>query len=367
MLGRLRDITFSPGLISVVLLPLLAACGESTGAPAVVHPPKPVLVAPIKFADGQDVRTFTAQIKPRIEGSHGFRVAGRVVRRFVDVGSTVKAGDPLAVLDDADFRLQLDQAEAEERAARNVLSHEEAEQARLATLRDKGFTAAAAFDRQKATADEARSRLMRAERAVGLARNALRYATLIAQDDGVVTAVRVEPGQVVDVGAPAFVIAKAGEVEAEIAVPEALVERARTGVATVSLWSAGGKTYAAHLRELAPLADPMTRTFAARYTIAAPDESVRLGLSATLALSAARQPLAAVPLSAVLDQGTGPAVWKADRAGGTLALQPVVIAKFEGQTALLASGVADGDLVVTIGVHKLDPGLKVRPIEQLPR
>jgi hypothetical protein len=72
-------------------------------------------------------------------------------------------------------------------------------------------------------------------------------------------------------------------------------------------------------------------------------------------------------LSAVLDQGTGPAVWKVDRAGGTLALQPVVIAKFEGQTALLSGGVADGDLVVTIGVHKLDPGLKVRPIEQLPR
>ena len=149
--------------------------------------------------------------------------------------------------------------------------------------------------------------------------------------------------------------------------PEALVERARTGVATVSLWSAGGKTYAARLRELAPLADPMTRTFAARYTIAAPDDSVRLGLSATLSLSAARRPLAPVPLSAVLDQGTGPAVWKVDRAGGTLSLQPVAIAKFEGQTALLESGVADGDLVVTLGVHKLDAGLKVRPIEQLPR
>ena len=134
-----------------------------------------------------------------------------------------------------------------------------------------------------------------------------------------------------------------------------------------ALWSASGKTYAAHLRELAPLADPVTRTFTARYTIEAPDESVRLGQSATLALSAARQRLAAVPLSALLDQGTGPAVWKVDRAGGTLALQPVAIAKFEGQTALLESGVADGDLVVTLGVHKLDPGLKVRPIEQLPR
>ena len=272
MLDHHRFPSIFAHLVPVLLLPLIAACGESAGAPAAVHPIKPVMAAPIAFADGQDRRTFSAQIKPRVEGSHGFRVSGRVVRRFVDVGALVKAGDPLAALDDADFHLQLDQAEAEERAARNVLSHEEAEQSRFATLRDKGFTAAAAFERQRATADEARSRLMRAERAVGLARNALRYATLIAQDDGVVTAVRVEPGQVVDVGAPAFIIAKSGGVEAEVAVPEALVEFARTGVATVSLWSAGSKTYAARLRELAPLADPTTRTFMARYTIAAPDE-----------------------------------------------------------------------------------------------
>jgi RND family efflux transporter MFP subunit len=367
MLERLRVLSFFGRLVPILLLPLTAACVESAGSPVAVHPIKPVLVKPIKFTDGQEIRTFSAQIKPRIEGTHGFRVAGRVMRRFVDVGTTVRAGEPLAELDDADFRLQLDQAEAEARAARNVLSHEEAEQSRFATLRDKGFTAAAAYDRQKATADEARSRLMRAERAVGLARNALRYATLIAQDNGVVTAVRVEPGQVVDVGAPAFVIAKSGEVEAEIAVPEALVEFARNGIATVSLWSANGKTYAAHLRELAPLADPTTRTFTARYTIEAPDESVRLGLSATLSLSTTRQRLAPVPLSAVLDQGTGPAVWKVERTGGSLALQPVVIAKFEGQTALLSSGVSDGDLVVTLGVHKLDPGLKARPIDELPR
>ena len=106
MLDHLRVLSFSAKLIPILLLPLLAACGESAGAPGAVHPIKPVLVAPIKFADGQDLRTFSAQIKPRIEGSNGFRVAGRVVRRLVDVGTIVKAGDPLAELDDTDFRLQ---------------------------------------------------------------------------------------------------------------------------------------------------------------------------------------------------------------------------------------------------------------------
>ena len=144
---------FSPGLISVVLLPLLAACGESTGA-AVVHPPKPVLVAPIKFADGQDVRTFTAQIKPRIEGSHGFRVAGRVVRRFVDVGSTVKAGDPLAVLDDADFAFS--STRPRRRSAPPATSFPMKRPSRRASPPcAQGFTAAAALI-GKATADEAR-------------------------------------------------------------------------------------------------------------------------------------------------------------------------------------------------------------------
>ena len=367
MLDHLRLSSIFAHLAPVLLLPLVGACGESASAPAAVHPIKPVMAAPIAFADGQDRRTFSAQIKPRVEGSHGFRVAGRVVRRFVDVGTLVKAGDPLAELDDADFHLQLDQAEAEERAARNVLSHEEAEQSRFATLRDKGFTAAAAFEgREPPPTRREGAGLMRAERA-----GSGSPGMLCAMPPSLprMTASSLPSGSS-PVRSSMSAHRPSSSPSQARSRPRSRFRRrwsgfARTGVGTVSLWSAGSKTYAAHLRELRRSPIPTTRTFTARYTIVAPDESVRLGLSGHPHPFRHAPAPAPCPLVGVLIRGPVPPFGRSI-APTAPTLQPVAIAKFEGQTALLGGGVSDGDLVVTLGVHKLDPASRSGQIEHFP-
>ena len=146
---------------------------------------------------------------------------------------------------------------------------------------------------------------MQAERAVTLQQNALSYATLVADADGVVTATLAEPGQVVAAGQAVVTLARSGEPEADVSVPEALLERARTGRATVTLWSQPDKVYAAKLRELTPSADPATRTYPARFTLEDAGAQIELGMSATVTIADASPSVARLPLGAILDDGKG--------------------------------------------------------------
>src|SRR5262249_35542092 len=155
----------------------------------------------------------------------------------------------------------------------------------------------------------------KAERALALAVNALSYATLRADTDGIVTATSVEPGQVMAAGQTAIVVARTAEKEAAVAIPEQLVGPVKAGSATVSLWSNSSKTYQARLRELSPSADPATRTYAARFTILGADSHVDLGMTATLTIvDAISTQVARLPLSALFDQGRGPCVFVVDEA-----------------------------------------------------
>nr|WP_284701086.1 efflux RND transporter periplasmic adaptor subunit [Rhodoplanes tepidamans] len=354
-------------VVPLVLALALAGCdsgNSSTGnAPRVLD--RPVLTETIHFEDLTETRTFAATIKPRIESDLGFRVTGKVAKRLVQNGDRVSKGQPLLVLDTNDLELQLQQAEAEVRAAKTNLVQAEADEARATELQKKGWTAAATLEKSRATAEEARGRLTRAQRSLDLARNSLDYATLEADADGVITATPVEPGQVVPSGQAAVRLARLAEVEALVALPETFVERARQATGSLTLWSVPDRAYPVKLRELSPAADAATRTYAARYTIPAADEAVRLGMSATLTLREGTGTKAArLPLTALLNQGRGPIVWVVDK-NGKLEPRPVSVAGYEGKTVLIAAGVKEGETVVTLGVQKLDPGLTVRPVASL--
>ena len=277
----------------------------------------------------------------------------------------MRAGQALATLDDADLRLQREQAEAEKGAASAALTQSQAELKRIQTLIGQGWSTAATLDRQQAVTEEARGRLARAERALSLAGNALSYATLSADGDGVVTATSVEPGQMAAIDRPALRLARTGEKEAAIAIPETLVGMAGVGRARMTLWSNPGRRYDAILRELSPIADAATRTYLARYALPDAGPEVQLGMTATIAVGSedgAR--VARLPLSALYNGGEGPAVWVANR-DGRLAARPVRVASYEARDVLVAGGVEEGDEVVTLGVQKLDPAQRVRIVQSL--
>jgi RND family efflux transporter MFP subunit len=342
----------------------LAGCNEI--AAQHVAPVRPVLVASVHYEAQARDRSFVGTVRPRIESDLGFRVGGKVLKRLVEVGAMVTPGTPLATLDEIDLKLQAEQAEAELRAATGVLAQASAAEGRTKELRQKGWSTDAQFDQAKAAGDEARARVNRAERQVELTKNSLSYATLLADAAGVVTATLIEPGQVVSPGQTAFRVARLAEKEVVVAVPETLLARAKSGEARVSIWSVPGKLYVAKLRELAPSADPATRTYLAKFSIPGVGDEVQLGMTAMLILSdPATERVARLPLSALFDQGTGPSVYVADPATGAIALKPVRVKAYESNDVLISGGVDEGAKVVTLGVQKLNPAEKVKVVSSL--
>ena len=348
-------------IVPVIGAVLLAGC-EANTAPA-PRSERPVQVQRVAFEGNGSTREFVGVVRARYETDLGFRVAGKIVTRVVNVGDRVRAGDVVARLDPQDLALQVESTEAELAAATSNLAQAAADLERYTTLKGKGFASIADFDRKKAANDEAEGRLQRAKRALDLARNALGYADLKADADGVITATLAEAGQVVAIGQAVARLAHQGEKEAVVALPETWLGEARKATATVELWSERGRSFDARLRELSPQADAMTRTYAARFTIAETDDSVAFGMTATVRLSRlADGRVARLPLSAILNRGSGPSVYAIDRTGA-LVLRPVTVASFTENVALVTSGISDGDQVVTLGVQKLEAGLKVRAVE----
>lgn len=355
------------GLAAVVLMVsalTLGACSKEQAQEG--EKGRPVLVATVHYQSQSPERSFVGTIRPRIETDMGFRVPGKVAKRLVEVGQIVDVGQPLATLDEVDLKLQAEQAEAEFRAATGVLAQASAAEGRAKELRAKGWSTEAQLDQVKAAGDEARARLNRAERSVELTKNSLSYAQIVADTRGVVTATLIEPGQVVASGQTAIRVARSAEKEAVVAVPETLVAFAKGGQASVTLWSEPNKKYAAKLREIAPTADPATRTYLAKFSLPGADDAVSLGMTATLTLAdPATERVARLPLSALFSQGSGPALYVADAKTGEVSLKPVAVKAYETKDVIITGGVEEGASVVVLGVQKLDPAQKVRVVSSL--
>src|SRR6202048_540416 len=351
------------GAMLAVAVIALTGCNEKVAEKAA--PGRPVLVATVHYEAETPERSFVGTIRPRIETDMGFRVPGKVAKRLVEVGQTVDVGQPLATLDEVDLKLQAEQAEAEFRAATGVQAQAAASEQRAKDLRAKGWTTDAQLDQARAAADEARARLYRAERSIELTKNSLSYATLVADTRGVVTATLIDSGQVGVCGQTAVRVARFAEKEAVVAIPEPLVGRAKDGVATVTLWSEPNKKYAAKLREVAPSADPATRTYLAKFSLPGAGESVSLGMTATLTLAdPLTERVARLPLWALYNQGGDPSFYVVD-ATGDVARKPVAVKSYESNNVVISGGVDEGAKVVVLGVQKLDPAQKVRVVSSL--
>lgn len=360
---------FSRPLRSAALagaLALLAACSRE--APP---PPADRLVVAHLVAAGE-VRSdanYSGEVRPRHETPLAFRIGGKLTSRLVDVGQAVAAGQVLARLDPADAALGASAAQANLAAARADLTFAAAERERYRGLRERNFVSQAALEAKEAAWQAAQGRLDAATAQAGLAGNQNAYAVLCAETAGVVSAVLAEAGQVVAAGQPVLRLARPGEMEVAIAVPENRVgELQAADRIRIGLWAQnpageeGGKEaggYAGRVREIAPMADPVTRTYAVRVSLLEPDAAVRLGMTATVRLGRGGGKAALVPATAIFQQAGKPAVWVIG-ADGRVALRPVEVAQFREDGALVSAGLAGGERIVAAGVHKLAAGETVR-------
>lgn len=323
---------------------------------------RPARVAEIAYRREAQTLTLAGTVVPRIESTLGFRVAGKIVRRAIDVGATVKPGDVIAELDPTDYRLAVDNARAALASAEADYTRAKADHERYLNLRGSAAFVPQTLDQRQSLASTALAKVDQARSQLATAENNLDYAVLRADAAGVVTAVQAEVGQVMAQGQGVVRVARLDELEILVGVPEHRLKTVReANMASFELWSDPGRRHPARLRELSPSADPVTRTYPARFSVLQPPEFIGLGMTATLVFEKRdAAPVAEVPLSAIFQRGTQPAVWVVDRTTGVIDLRPVTIARWRDDTAAIASGVKDGELVATAGVHKLEHGQKVR-------
>ena len=355
--------TAAVGAAGFATMSLTANASRASANEPIVRPAR---VLEITYRRQAQALVLAGTVVPRIESTLGFRVSGKIVQRSVDVGATVKPGDLIAQLDPSDYRLAVDNARAALASADADHVRAKADYERYLGLRGgAAFTQQTMEQRQMlaattlARADQARSQLASAE-------NNLAYTELRADTAGIVTAVQAEVGQVMSLGQGVVRVARTNELEIVVGVPEHRLKVVRdTTAASFELWSDPGRKYTAKLRELSPSADPTTRTYAARFSIVNPPEFIGLGMTATLGFDRPdAQAVAEVPLAAIFQRGTQPAVWVVDKATGAVELRAVTIARWRDDTAAIASGVKDGELIATAGVHKLEAGQKVKPLQQ---
>ena len=294
----------------------------------------------------------------------GLRIEPATARRLVDIGAIVAPGQIIAELDPTDYRLALEAQQAELAAAKSSRDQAAAAEGRYRTLHAQGHVAKAALDQRVAAADEARGRVERAERALALARNQLAYTVLRSDAAGVVSVLPVEVGQVVAAGQSIARIARRDEIEALVAIPEHRLADVKKAEAEIEIWGEGDKRYPATLREVAPEADRVSRTYAARFSMKMTGNSAELGRTATVHLRVANVAQTfAVPLAAVMQDGTTPTVWVLDEVASRVQRRSVTLLRLTHDTALIAGALSSGDRIVTLGVHMLDADKPVRIVE----
>jgi RND family efflux transporter MFP subunit len=344
------------------LLLAAAGCNEAATQAPEVRPVRTTTVDPKPIPDD---RRAVGEIKPRHESDLAFRIAGKVVSRDVDIGTSVRKGDLLARLDDQDYRNKLKAAQADLVAAQAVLTEAQAAEGRLRQLLSSGSTTRANYDGAMKNLRSAEAKLDSAKSGVEQAKDQLAYTELRADFDGIVTSASAEAGQVVNTGQMIVRVARSDEKDAVFTVAESVLGEGggEKPEITVSLLSNPNVTAEGVVREISPISDPATRTYQVKVTLKNPPEQMRFGGSVAGRLKTSTVPVVVLPGSALFDRAGQPAVWVVDPARGAVGLKLVVAERYETDRVIVSGGLSKGDIVVTAGVNRLRENQKVQLAE----
>jgi RND family efflux transporter MFP subunit len=321
---------------------------------------RPVRAIVLQSSDVDVNAEFSGEVRARVESRLGFRVGGKIVSRKVDVGSIVKKGQLLMQLDPQDLRLSQAQSLAALRAAETSRDFAKAELKRYQDLKAQNFVSQTILDGKDSAYKSAQANVDAAQAAYRGQANQAGYSNLVADVDGVVTAVDAEAGQVVAAGTPVVRVAKSGEKEIVIGIPEDKVDSLKLiPEVRVRLWASPTHSVPGKIREISPAADPATRTYTVKVSIPEGLGEAKLGMTAVVQFtSKTAQPVIKVPLTALFYDRNATSVWVVEN--GAVKLAPVTPAGVAGNELVLSSGVKSGQTIVTAGVNLLKPGQKVK-------
>ncbi|MFO1055777.1 MAG: efflux RND transporter periplasmic adaptor subunit [Dongiaceae bacterium] len=342
----------------MVIAAMVSGCDKPTPPAAPVRPVRAIIVT--GSAQGEIV-SLTGQIRAKDEASLAFRLDGRMIARPVNVGDVVAAGQVIGRLDPQNQENAARSAEADLTGAEAALTQARLTFGRQEQLLKEGWTPRARYDEAQQALQAAQAAVEGARARLRIAQDQLTYTVLVADAPGEVTAVGAEPGEVVRTGQMIVRLARKGGRDAVFDVPEELMRTApRDPLVEIALTNDPKVKATGRVREVAPQADPATRTFQVKVGIADPPADMRLGSTVTGRIRLAAPVGVTVPASALTEANGHPAVWVFDRRSHTVSLRAVQVARYDPDVVVISQGLADGDIVVTAGAQVLRPGQKVR-------
>lgn len=338
----------------------LAGCNKQEQDPRTEPPLVRLATVDTSSATGE---LFTGVVTSRVQSDLGFRVSGKVIRRYVDTGQTVHKGQPLMQIDVTDYAHAITNQEQNVAAAKARADQAVADEARYRGLVSTGAVSASTYDQVKAAADAAKAQLDALGAQEKIARDQGDYSLLVADADGTVVETLSEPGQVVAAGQSVVRLAHAGPREAAIYLPET-IRPALKSAAKATLYGARNSV-SAWLRQLSDAADPLTRTYEARYVLEGAGANAPLGATVTVELpSSGSSEAFEVPIGSIADRGEGPGVWVLNQHSSTVSFHPVHVLRLGGENAIVSGGVRSGEQIVALGAHLLNDGQQVRIEDQ---
>ena len=369
---RLALAALSPAALSLGVG--LSGCSRSA---APVAAARPVIALPVQAIDASQAVQFPGEVHSRYEMPLSFRVAGQLLARSARLGDQVKKGQVLARLDDADAARTRASAQAALDAAEHRLTFATQQRDRDEAQSAQNLISQLQLEQTHDAYASALAAREQARQQLALADAQWRYQTLVADHDGAITSEQAEVGQVLAAGQPVFGFAWSGERDVIFSVPEDQLAAVSVGQrASVSLLALPGRSYAGHVRDISPAADPQARTYRVKLALDGPGQQLPLGMTAQVALSAPAPPGAAttagtatppapevrIPATALFHDKERPAVWVVRPSDSTLELRPVTVQRYGERDVLVSAGLAAGERVVMQGVHDVTAGEKVEPV-----
>ncbi|WP_162286539.1 efflux RND transporter periplasmic adaptor subunit [Pantoea stewartii] len=362
----LRHLSFPgyvlPSLFVVAGMLILSGCREE--APPAREAPRPVRTVLVPPFSSGGLMTQTGEIRAHEEISLAFRLDGRVITRTTDIGQHVNAGQVLATLDSNAAQNKLSSATADLASARASEHVAALTLRRMQQLMPGGAISRSQLDSAKGDWQAAVSRRQSSEAALKNAQDNLNWTQLTAPRAGVITAVNVQPGQVVSAAQSVMTLAADGDRDAVFDLAEpSLAEYASSTPFSITLLSNPAIKTQGHFRDISPQADPQTRTWRLRIMLPQPPVAMALGSTVVGAFPGKAEQVVTLPASALTRAGDRPAVFVVNTQSHQLSLRPVTLARFDAQHIYLSAGVIPGERVVTAGVKTLLPGERVQPGE----
>lgn len=365
-IGRSARRAASGVLLMLVLPVLLTACSREEEKPEPEI--RPVRALKVERRQAGVPVTLTGRIAAEDEVSLAFRIPGRMIKMDVKVGDRVSAGQVIAQLDPVNEQNALRAAQANLTAAQGQLTQARNHFERQDTLLKQGWTTRVNHDQAVQALQTAESQAEAAEAQLKTAQDMVGFTQLKADAPGVVTEIGPRAGAVVQVGQMIARVARQDGRDAVFDVPAQLIRAAPSDpIITVSLSDDPKVTAQGRVREVAPQANPVTRTFEVKVGLTNPPDAMRLGATVVGRMDLAAVPVFEIPASALTRSNQQPSVWVVDPKQNTVSMRNVDVVRYDQNQVSIGYGLENGDIVVTAGVQALHPGQQVRLLGTGPR